>query len=45
LRALAEFLVRETGSGSNVSWEALYKRWEGRAVRGALALRSSGISD
>jgi ATP-dependent 26S proteasome regulatory subunit len=46
LRALAEFLVREgAGSESNVSWEVLFKRWESRAVRGALALRTGRISD
>lgn len=46
LRALAEFMVREgTGPQGTVSWEALFKRWEGRAVRGALALRSGRISE
>jgi len=46
LRALAEFLLREgTGSDGTASWEALFKRWESRALRGALALRSGQISD
>ena len=46
LRALAEFLVREgSGSDSKLSWEALFKRWESRAARGALALRADRISD
>lgn len=46
LRSLAELLAREgTGSDANLSWEELFKRWEHRAVRGALALRTGRISD
>ncbi|OGA18038.1 MAG: hypothetical protein A3G25_09855 [Betaproteobacteria bacterium RIFCSPLOWO2_12_FULL_63_13] len=43
LRALAEFLVHEGMNSDN--WESLFRRWESRAVRGALAQRAEGISD
>ena len=46
LRALAELLVREgTGSDSPAFSEVLFKRWESRFVRGALARRSGQISE
>jgi transitional endoplasmic reticulum ATPase len=40
VRALAELLKREGGSALGTSWEDLFKRWEGQAMR---TVQSAGI--
>ena len=46
LRALAELLAREgTGCDRPAHWEALFKRWESRFMRGALAPVGGRILD